>query len=212
MSGEIPIGAPDADAGRRVTLAQRLLKWLREAALLVGGIAVLIVAAGGGFIYWLTQQRFEDTGLPDGHEVLFPAGVRPAVLYFAASSGDSLVPVLRFVAESASPAGRAVLLVQELARGSGDEALLRLLPPRAAVRHAFLDEDGRLYLDFEAGFARGFAGGSTAEYLCLSSLVRTLAANLPEVRSLTISVAGNPVPSLGGHFPLQEELEVSQWW
>ena len=212
MSDEIRSDPPAGDSRAAVPLGRRLLQGVREAALVVGGIAVLLVAAGGGFVYWMTQQRFEDSGLPDGYEVPFPAGVRPAVLYFAAASGDSLVPVLRFLAETADPASRAVLLVHELAQGPEEEGQLRLLPARAAVRHAFLDEDGRLYLDFEAGFARGFAGGSTAEYLCLASLVRTLAANLPEVRSLTISVAGNPVPSLGGHFPLQEELEVSQWW
>lgn len=209
-----PVPAPDAaDAeAPKISIAGRLLRWVREAALLAIGIAVVIVLASGAFLYWLLQQRFEESGVPTGHELSFPAGVRPAVLYFAAASGDSLVPALRFLAESPSPAHRAIRLVEELTLGPEDETHLRLLPAGATVRHAFLDDDGRLYLDFEAGLARGFAGGSTAEYLCLSSLVRTLAANLPEVRSLTITVAGNPVPSLGGHFPLQEELEVSQWW
>ncbi len=184
----------------------------REAALVLAGIALLLVLAGGGFLYWLLQQRFEPGGIPAGHELGFPAGVRPGAFYFAAESGDSLVPVLRLLPETATLSEEVRRLVGELALGPEEGSLLRLLPAGARVRHAFLDEDGRLYLDFEAGFERSFSGGSTAEYLAIASLVRTMGANLPNVRSLTITVAGRPIPSLGGHFPLREELEVSEWW
>lgn len=228
MSAGLPPAAGGPKPGGPPVTAQRVLRrrlaravarlWratlrlAREAVLLFSGIVLLLLLGLGAFVYWFTQQRFEPEPMTEGRPVLFPAGVRPGLFYFAAASGDSLAAELRFLPETAGVAQEAALLVSELERGPVTPGLLRLLPEGTRVRHAFLDEDGRLYVDFDAGFERRLRGGSTAEYLLVASLVRTLGANVPQVRSLTVSVAGSPIPSLGGHLPLREELEVSEWW
>jgi hypothetical protein len=198
--------------GAAARLRHVALRLAREAALLFAGIVLLFVLGIGAFLYWFAQRRFEPEPVAETRDVLFPAGMRPGLFYFAAASGDSLAPEMRFLPETAGVTEAASLLVGELARGPEGPGLLRLVPPGTRVRHAFLDESGRLYVDFGVGFEGNFRGGSTAEYLLVASLVRTLGANLPRVRSLTLTVAGHPIPTLGGHLPLREELEVSEWW
>ena len=96
--------------------------------------------------------------------------------------------------------------------GSGSaHAGVAALPAGTAVLHVYMDDRGLLTLDVSGAFRRGFHGGSTAEYLAIASLVRTLGANLPEVRRVLIVCAGRPLPTLGGHLPLDRPLDVSDW-
>ena len=66
-------------------------------------------------------------------------------------------------------------------------------------------------LDLSRAFRQGFRGGSSAEYLAIASLVRTLGANLPELKRVRIVCDGEPISSLGGHLPLDQPLDVSDW-
>jgi len=75
----------------------------------------------------------------------------------------------------------------------------------------YFDESGDLYVDFSSELVRRFRGGSTAEYLLLASLVRTLAGELPTVSGVTVIVDGRPLATLGGHFGLEAPLAASEW-
>ena len=138
------------------------------------------------------------------------AGVRSARLYFAARSGDSLVAEPRELVEAASLHERVATLVAELdhgPRGGGVAAL----PAGTSVLHVFYDDHGLLTLDLSRAFQQGFRGGTGAEYLAIASLVRTLGANLPEVHRILIVCGGEPIATLGGHLPLDQPLDVSDW-
>ena len=54
-------------------------------------------------------------------------------------------------------------------------------------------------------------GGTADESLIIGSLVRTIAGSFPEVRQIQIVCGGNPIPSLGGHLPLDRPLDVGDW-
>lgn len=138
------------------------------------------------------------------------AGVRSARLYFASPSGDSLVAEPRELLEAASLHERVAGLVAELDRGPRG-AGVAALPAGTAALHVFLDERGLLTLDLSRAFQQGFRGGSGAEYLAVASLVRTLGANLPEVRRILIVCGGRPIATLGGHLPLDQPLDVNDW-
>lgn len=138
------------------------------------------------------------------------AGVKAARLYFAAANGDSLVLEPREIVEPASFHDRVAALVTELDRGPRSRGVAAL-PAGTSVLHVYLNDRGLLVLDLSGAFRRGFRGGSSAEYLAISSLVRTLGANLPEVKRVLIVVAGRPISTLGGHLPLDQPLEVSDW-
>jgi len=138
------------------------------------------------------------------------AGVRSARLYFAAASGDSLVAEPRELVDASSLHERVAGLVAELDRGPRGSGVAAL-PAGTAALHVFLDERGLLTLDLSRAFRQGFHGGSGAEYLAVASLVRTLSANLPEVKRILIVCGGRPIATLGGHLPLDQPLDVNDW-
>lgn len=138
------------------------------------------------------------------------AGVRSARLYFASPSGDSLVVEPRELIEAASLHDRVAALVAELDRGPRGGGVAAL-PAGTSVLHVFVDERGLMTLDLARAFQQGFRGGAGAEYLAIASLVRTLGANLPEVKHILIVCGGKPLQTLGGHLPLDQPLEVSDW-
>ncbi len=138
------------------------------------------------------------------------AGVKAARLFFASPDGDSLVSETRDLAEAATLHDKVAALVRELDRGptGGGGAVL---PVGTSVRYVYLDENGLLTLDLSGPFAQGFRGGTSAEYLAVASLVRTVAANLPEVKRVLFACGGAPLATLGGHVPLDRPLDVSDW-
>ncbi len=171
-------------------------------------VIVLAVAALGWFAWNWTQRRIASPAGVAADSAA--AGVRSARLYFAAASGDSLVAEPRELLEAASLHDRVAGLVAELDRGPRG-AGVAALPAGTAALHVFLDERGLLTLDLSRAFQRGFRGGSGAEYLAIASLVRTLGANLPEVKRILIICGGRPIATLGGHLPLDQPLDVNDW-
>ncbi len=138
------------------------------------------------------------------------AGVLAATLYFASPDGEGLVGEPRELLQSDDLHERVATLIAQLDRGprGGGAAVL---PAGTALRQAFVDEDGLLTVDLTSAFRRGFQGGSSAEFLAIASLVRTLGANLPEVKRVQIVCAGRPLETLGGHLPLDRPLDVAEW-
>ncbi|HUK64210.1 MAG TPA: GerMN domain-containing protein [Dongiaceae bacterium] len=138
------------------------------------------------------------------------AGVRSVGLYFAAPGGDSLVKEAREVVDSPDVGRRIRVLVSELDRGPRGRGVAAL-PAGTGVLHCYLDDGGLLTLDLTGAFRQGFRGGTTAEYLAIGSLVRTLGANVPEVKRVLIICVGRPIATLGGHLPLDQPLDVHDW-
>lgn len=170
-------------------------------------LSVVLVAVAWFAFQW--RQR-PDAPPPVANADSTAAGVRSVRLYFAAPGGDSLVAELREVLEAATVHERVAGLVVELDRGPRSGGIAAL-PAGTAVRHVFLDDRGLLTLDLTRAFQQGFRGGSGAEYLAVASLVRTLGANLPEVRRVLIVCGGRPLATLGGHLPLDQPLDVNDW-
>lgn len=171
-------------------------------------VIVLAVAALGWFAWNWTQRRSAPSAGVAADSAA--AGVRSARLYFAAASGDSLVAEPRELIEAASLHDRVAGLVAELDRGPRG-AGVAALPAGTSALHVFLDDHGLLTLDLSRAFQQGFRGGSGAEYLAVASLVRTLGANLPEVKRVLIICGGRPIATLGGHLPLDQPLDVNDW-
>ena len=138
-------------------------------------------------------------------------GFRSAWLFFAARPGDSLVSESREMIEQTAPHDRVAALVTELAHGPSEPGAVAVLPPGTVALRVYLDSRGLLTLDLSPGFRDGFRGGSSGEYLVVASLVRTISANLPEVKKVLLVCGGMPLPTLGGHLPLDRPLEVSEW-
>lgn len=137
-------------------------------------------------------------------------GMKTMRLYFAAPSADSLVVETRELSQPQGHHAMVAALVGELNRGPR-EGGVAVLPAGTSVLNVYADGTGLLTVDLSRAFLQGFRGGSSAEYLALASLVRTLGANMPDVRRVLIVCGGAPLVTLGGHIPLDRPLEVAEW-
>lgn len=165
----------------------------------------LVVVAWIGF-QW---TRSTDPGLDEGvRPDTSSAGFRSARIFFANPNGDGLVSESRELLETQNFHDRVAALVEELDRGPQGGGR-RTLPAGTAVLHAYLDDRGQLTLDLSAPFRDGFRGGAGAEYLAVATLIRTLSANLPEVRQVMLVCAGLPLTTLAGHLPLDRPIDVA---
>ena len=188
----------------------KIWRVFRRITATVAIVAALGLAGTAAVVIWYLGHHEPPEPPPAAGEVSLPRGTRSMTLFFASASGDSLVPEERQVLESDRVTETVETLVGELERGPQGDGR-PVLPRGAHVRHVFLDEAGVVYVDFSRELVTRFRGGSTAEYLLLASLVRTLAVNLPTVDAVTVTTGGQPIPTLGGHFPLDEPLAVSEW-
>jgi len=160
---------------------------------------------------WLAWRTFEPTRRsPERRSGVdsTSTGFRSARLYFAAPDGESLVSETRELPETEDLRDRVAYLVSELEQGPRQRGV-RTLPEDTGVLYVFLDDRGLMTVDLTNSFRQSFHGGSTPEYLAVASLVRTLAANLPEVRRVLLVCGGRPLATLGGHVALDRPFEVS---
>lgn len=170
-------------------------------------VLVAVVLAGvAGWRLWSARQSPAPAAAVDSTQ----AGVRAVTLWFADDSGDSLVVETREMLEAADLHGRVAALVEALGQGPRRRGVA-VLPPGTTLLHAYVDGSGLLTLDLSRAFQQGFRGGARAEALAVGSLVRTLGANVPEVRSVLFVCNGAPIASLAGHVPLDRPIDVSDW-
>ena len=162
--------------------------------------------AWAGWTFGLAPRRAAVAEVPADSSA---AGYRAVRLFFASPAGDQLVSESRELPESATLHERVAGLVSELDRGPTGSGVAAL-PPGTSLLRVFLDEDGLMTVDLSRAFQQGFRGGTGAEYLAIASLVRTLAANVPEVKHVLIVCGGEPIATLGGHLPLDRPLDVTE--
>jgi spore germination protein GerM len=174
-------------------------------------VALFVAVLAWAALWWRSRRAPVPAAAPAAAtDSSVAGGVTSVRLYFATSDAERLVSESREMMAAQDLHQRVAMLVGELDRGPRGGAV-SVLPPGTSLRHAFLDADGLLTVDLSSAFRDGFRGGSAAEYLAVASLVRTLGANLPEVKRVLIVCGGSPLESLGGHIPLNQPLDVSDW-
>ena len=175
-----------------------------------GIIALGLVVIAGGL---LARQWFDRRYVPAPLSVppdSTAASVRSVTLWFASPEGDTLVAEPREMLEQTEFHPRLAALVAALEQGPRSGGA-RTLPQGTALLHAYLDDAGLLTLDLSLPFRQGFLGGARVEELVLSSLVRTVSANVPEAKRIRVVCGGAALSSLGGHFPLDQPLDPDDW-
>ena len=180
---------------------------MRGRPLLVVGLVVAVLACSIVLSLRHPGGREARDGGTAGRDTAREAE-RTVRLYFASPGGDSLAGETRELASRLGLHERVESLVRELVRGSRNGGVA-LLAPGTAVRHVYLDHRGLMTLDLTPAFRDRFRGGSTAEYLAIGSLARTLFANLPELRRVRLTCAGEPIESLRGHIACDAPFDRS---
>lgn len=173
--------------------------------LLLGVVLVLLALLARAWF-----DRAPDEGAVPGYADTTATALRTTSLFFASLDGDSLTGETRDLAEETDLHTRVATLIAALEQGP-QQGGMRVIPEGTELLHAYLDDDGLLTLDLSLPFRQGFRGGPRAEELVLGSLVRTLATNLPEVRRIRLACGGAALPTLGGHFPLDQPLDPEDW-
>lgn len=174
--------------------------------LVLAAVLVLIVAIG-----WF-RHRASERPPTASVDVALPRGTRAIELWFPDPQGQELVLETREVVEDAIEGDALVrTVVGEYLRGPERGAGIAVFPPATTLAHVYRDPAGGLYLDFGGELRRDFRGGSTAEVMLVSSLLRTVAANVPGVTRVTITAGGQPIITLGGHVRLDGPLVLSDW-
>ncbi len=175
------------------------------------GAFVALAAFVAAVLAWATwRERATETVAPAPAADSAATGMRSVTLWFASAGGDSLVAESREMLETESLHDRVSALVKALASGP-ERSGTGSLPAGTEVLHVYLDASGLLTVDLTRPFRDGFRGGSRAEDMALGSLVRTIAANVPEVRRVRLVCGGAPIASLGGHLPLDRPLDPQDW-
>jgi Sporulation and spore germination len=168
-------------------------------------IIFLIVAA---VVIWGKPRKKTQKTVSVPAEAQAEPGVLTVTLFFAARDAQSLVPERREIATQGGALEENIRsVIAELAIGPSGEAA-RVLPEGAALRAAFLDGEGNLYLDFGQELRSQHWGGAAGERLTIEALRQTIAANFAAVRSVRVLVGGEPIESIAGHIDAQQPITV----
>ena len=77
------------------------------------------------------------------------------------------------------------------------------IPRGTELNEVFIDTQKTVYLDFSHHLTDGHIGGTTAEYMTISAILKTVFDNFPdEIRHIQLLVDGKEIETLTGHVNL----------
>jgi hypothetical protein len=171
-------------------------------------VAVLLL---GTYVYRMRGHVSQTVRVADNRPVAPPvAGPTEQVTLYIAYDDPG---VLR--AESARiplPSGRqerAQELMHALLQRYLSKDSPHVLPPTADIRDVYMVDPGLAVIDTNDAFADNHRSGVLVEQLTVTSLVETLAANLPGINRVKILVNGKQRDTLAGHSDLSDFYETS---
>ncbi len=172
-------------------------------------VLFLLVGTGLAYVAWRLAPGRGTNGVGTTLADSTAVGVRAASLYYGNEEGERWVVESREIVERDGLHAQASALLEALAEGPRGPGVATV-PAATKLSHAYALEGGELVLDLSKDFVQGLAGGSRTEEVAVGSIVRTMAANLPNVRRVRIVCQG-PLVSAGGHVPLDRPLDPLDW-
>lgn len=136
---------------------------------------------------------------------------RKVTLYFASPAKPLPEALTTDIYATPLLVNQAKQVVLDLIQGPKTKDRLPVFPPQAALRELFIGKDGLAVVDFTSGLRLNHPGGTTAEYLTLYCLTRSLVENFPEIKRVQILVDGQRAETLAGHFDISSPLDMSSF-
>jgi hypothetical protein len=173
-----------------------------------------------GVSAWFLWQLGRDVGPAGGDSITATgpvvedtiAGDRAVVLIFPEWDAAGFVSERRRIPSRGRSEEDLQALMQELCDGPERSGAVSALPDRTRILAAFLDGPGEAaILDFSAELVVRHPGGSAAEAATLTSILRTVALNFPDLRTCRILVDGDQAETLGGHLSLDQPFDLRRW-
>jgi hypothetical protein len=177
---------------------------------------ILVVATCAWFLVNLGQQaETPTTALEPTDEPIVDepaAGDRAVVLVFPEWDASSYVSERRRIPSRGRPEEDLQALMDALCAGPQRSGAISALPERTRVLATYLDATGEhAVVDFSSELVIHHPGGSAAEAATLTSILRTVALNFPNLQTCRILVDGAEVETLGGHLTLATEFDLRRW-
>lgn len=175
-------------------------------------LAVLLAAVFGlGFYLLHLKSRAEESRAADTHPVVAPvSGTKVRVaLYLADDASGTLRERDQEVTLPPEPSLRARELLRALLAEYQQKNSAHPVPAGADVSDVYLVNGNLAVVDLNASFADGHRSGVLVESLSVTSMVQTLAANLPAVTQVKFLVNGKERDTLAGHADLSSRYDVA---
>ena len=139
-----------------------------------------------------------------------PSDTREKAQFFwiSPTAADMLEPTTVELNLSAEPEQRAKQLITALIERPPSQTQ-RTLPPDAALLQFYLLADGTAIADFSENLETETPSGILNEEMAVDSIVRTLGANLSNVRRIKFLIRGQDAETLAGHLDLSDFFTVS---
>lgn len=129
------------------------------------------------------------------------------LFWISAAQTDQLAPVTVQLPLSADPAHRAKQLITALIDNPPTPAQ-RTLPAGATLLNFYVLSNGQAVADFSDELSTEMPSGILSEWLAVSSIAQTLAANVPQITQLKILVHGRELDTLAGHVDITDFFDV----
>jgi spore germination protein GerM len=129
------------------------------------------------------------------------------LFWISAAQTDQLAPVTVQLPLSADPAHRAKQLITALIDNPPTPAQ-RTLPAGATLLNFYVLSNGQAVADFSDELSTEMPSGILSEWLAVSSIAQTLAANVPQITQLKILVHGRELDTLAGHVDMTDFFDV----
>jgi sporulation and spore germination protein len=185
------------------------------------GIAVLAVLAFGAMLTFPSLQR-NLLGLrranrsdEQARRAIVPPISTPSdtrekaqLFWISPTAQDTLEPTTVELTLSAEPEQRAKQLITALIESAPSQTQ-RTLPADAALLQFYLLPDGTAIADFSETVETETPSGILNEELAVDSIVRTLGANLSNVRRIKFLIRGQEAETLAGHLDLSDFFTVA---
>jgi hypothetical protein len=179
------------------------------------GILLLAVLGLGFYVGRIRGRAQQAEPTADARPVAPPAAgpTERVTLYVANDTGG----ILRAQGANIPLPSARQQRAEELLRALLDIYLSKDSPhtlgPGSEIRAVYLVDPGLAVIDLNAAFANGHRSGVLEEELTVTSMIQTLAANIPDILRVKILVEGKERETLAGHADLSvmyDTINVSQ--
>ena len=185
--------------------------------LVIWGITLIAVAIGLGVTLFLIE-RSKETVIPVAPPPL-PTAANPSDippepqevnLFLLDATALTLVPVKterRLHIELTKRLNQIVTaLIQETPPN-----FRNTIPRGTVLNEVYIDSQQTAYLDFSSHLIDGHIGGTTAEFLTVTAILRTVFDAFPDnIKHVQILVDGEEVETIAGHLNLSQPLHLPQ--
>jgi spore germination protein GerM len=176
------------------------------------GLAAVVILAVVVLMMREAREAEEDVLAPVEAELEEGAGDRAVVLVFPNWDGSGYVTEERRLPSRNRLEDDLLVVMGALCAGPGRSGAVAALPPGTRPLAVFYDEaNGSVILDFSPELVINHQGGSAAENATLSTILKTIALNFPEVQQCTLLVDGAQSETLAGHLILDQPFQPRRW-